>query len=201
MIIFAVSLSSCFCNTFVEVLLFDNAGFRNILTYLAGAVIVLAGLSLLGLLPVGKKGLPGGDLFAAVFGKLFRSTSPEGALVAGIATGCLPCPIVIAFAALSLQTGSVLTGMATMGGLGVGTMVPLLLFGAVGRLTGMHLRSWSARAGGIILVVLGLITVLRGTEIYHQFLGCPPKPVLYQAEAKEIKPCCPGKNHGSKNGN
>jgi uncharacterized protein len=113
-----------------------------------------------------------------------------------MATGFLPCPIILAFLAYALQSGSVLDGMATMAALTVGTMVPLLLVGSLSRLTGLHLRSWGPKAGGVILILLGLTTTLRGTEIFHHLLGCPPKPDLH-AEVDQPKPCCTGKVHGN----
>ena len=91
--------------------------------------------------------------------------------------------------------------MTTMGALGLGTAAPLLLLGGVSRLSGIHLRSWAPRAGGILLVLLGLTTALRGTTIYHHLLGCPPEPIAHQVATDAGKPCCTGETHGSGSAN
>ena len=189
---------------FLGTLLARQGVFQNLLSYAAGGVIVLMGLSLLGLLPVGQRaqGGIGESLLAPLSRKFLPAPSPGAALTLGLITGFLPCPVVLAFLAYSLQSGSVLKGMLTMGALGLGTMVPLLLLGYITRLTGVHLRNWAPRAGGIILVLLGLTTAVRGTTLYHQLLlGCPSRPALSQAPTEAIKPCCIGEVHGKGSGN
>ena len=169
--------------------------FQNLLSYATGGVILFMGLSLLGMLPVRAKNAASADAgaLAALSKRFFSASSPGAALTMGMATGFLPCPIVLAFLSYSLQSGSVLNGMATMGALSLGTMLPLLLLGGASRLTGIHLRSWGPKAGGIILVLLGLATALRGTAVYHRLLGCPPKPALQQSRLDIAKPCCTSK--------
>jgi sulfite exporter TauE/SafE len=188
-----------FAGRFLQAAFLDHPLFRNLLTYLAGGIIILMGLSLLGLLPVRGKGAlgAGASSLALVCGRLFSGSSAGVALSLGIATGFLPCPIILAFLAYALQSGSVVTGMATMAALGVGTMVPLLTLGGVTRLSRLHLQSWAPRAGGIILIVLGISTALRGTEFLHHLIGCPPEPAIQQTASTDIpKPCCIGKADG-----
>lgn len=168
----------------IEVVLFRNTGFLNIVSFGAGSIMLLMGLIVLGLLPV-HGGLAGSDasgMMAGLCKTLLRTPKPGAALFLGMATAWLPCPIVIALLAYALQTGSVSAGMATMGGMGIGTALPLLLLATVAGVGSAPLRKWGARAGGVILLILGLATVLRGTEIYHHLLGCPPKPGLQQAQ-------------------
>ena len=177
---------------FLDLLFLKQGLFQDLLTYGSGAIILLMGLSLLGLLPVGGKDDQSFSVGAlvALGQKFFTASSPGAALTMGVATGFLPCPIVIAFLAYALQSGSVAKGMATMGALSLGTMVPLLLFGGATRLTGVHRRSWAPKAGGVILVLLGLTTVLRGTVIYHHLLGCAIKPAPRQSQLDSKYPCC-----------
>ena len=187
---------------FLEALLLKLGQFQNLLSFAAGGVILLMGLSVLGLFPVRMKAL--GGIGESVLVTLCRTSlfghSPGAALTLGLATGFLPCPIVLAFLAYSLQSGSVLTGMVTMGALGLGTTVPLLLLGGAVRLSGIHLRSWAPKSGGIILVILGLMTALRGATIYHHLLGCPSKPALHQGAKDAGLPCCTGAPHGTSSG-
>jgi hypothetical protein len=63
--------------------------------------------------------------------------------------------------------------MATMAAMGAGTVWSLLLLGMTGHAVKLRLRRWAPAIGGMVVVVLGLTTVLRGTEAFHQVLGCP----------------------------
>jgi uncharacterized protein len=194
---------AAFAGRFVQTTLLQSTQFQNLLSYLAGGIILAMGLSLLGLFPVAGKG-SGGGLLASLSlqcGRLFTQRSPGSALFLGIATGFLPCPIILAFLAFALQSGSVLDGMAVMAALGLGTMVPLLLLGGVTRLTGIHLRNWGRQAGAVILVLLGIATSLRGTTAFHHLLGCASAPIQPQAQADPVKPCCTGKMHANGSGN
>ncbi len=165
-----------YAGRFLELLLLNNGLFQNLLSYLAGGVILLMGLSLLGLLPVRAKAAESvaAGALTSLGRRFFGTPSPGGALAMGMAAGLLPCPIVLAFLAYSLQSGSVSKGIVTMGALSLGTMLPLLIFGGASHLAGVKLRNWGPKAGGIILVLLGLATALRGTAVCHQLLCCPP---------------------------
>ena len=63
---------------------------KNIPGYLAGAIMVLMGLSVLGLFPSRKSGFqdsPDGGLLASIFQQFFQKPSPLFALALGIPTG------------------------------------------------------------------------------------------------------------------
>lgn len=189
-----------YAGSLIEVVLFRNMKFLNILSFGAGSIILLMGIIVLGLLPV-PGGIAAGNGNGFVTGlcrTLLRTPRPSAALFLGMATAWLPCPIVIALLAYALQTGSVLKGMATMAGMGFGTALPLLLLGTAAGFGSAHVRKWGARAGAFTLIILGLTTVLRGTEIFHQYLGCSPKSSIHQTQKISApKPCCTGKSHGS----
>jgi sulfite exporter TauE/SafE len=181
--------------------LLNNTGVQKGFSYLAGGVFVAAGLALLGVLPRRRSKGPGGGLLVALCRPFLREPSPGGALLLGMITGLLPCPIVIGFLAYAMQSESVATGMATMGGLALGTAVPLLAVGGAGLAIGSRLKTWGATAGGIILVIVGLTTVLRGTEVLHHLMGCPTQPMFQQApEADDRTGCCANKPHAPGNG-
>jgi uncharacterized protein len=150
---------------------------QRALAYATGSVMLLAGLVLLGMLPIGvgrgwaRSGLA--TLMASVFRQLFQNPDRKSALVLGVGTGFLPCPIVVGFLALAAHHGSVPVGMATMAALGLGTAGSLLVLGVTGGLFNGWFRRWGSAAAGLVLVLLGLATVLRGTEAWHRVLGCP----------------------------
>ena len=167
------------------------------LTYAAGALLIFMGARMLNLLPWRRKASPSASadgaegILPSVFRRFLLQPTAGGALTLGLATGFLPCPVVVGFLALSVQSGSVATGMATMAALGVGTAWSLLLLGMSGHVVTQRLRRWGTVAPGVILILLGLATGLRGTEAFHRILGCPPSPV--RQTAADPCPCadCP----------
>jgi uncharacterized protein (TIGR03382 family) len=140
----------------------------------AGGVMILMGLVLLGLLPRRRRRTEDGEvgLLSSVFRQFSGQPTPAAALVLGLASGFLPCPIVVGFLALSVQSGSALAGVVLMAAMGVGTMWALLLVGMGGGLMKSWLRRRGAILGGVVLVLLGAATILRGTEVFHRTLGC-----------------------------
>ncbi len=146
------------------------AGAQKVLAWAAGAVMVLMGLKLTGLLP-GRRGEASGGLFTGVFRQFFAQPTPSAAFALGLLTGLLPCPVVVGFLALSLQSGSVLAGMATMAAMGAGTVWSLLLLGMTGYALRARTRRWGAVIGGIVLVLLGTVTILRGSGAMHHLMG------------------------------
>lgn len=171
-------------------LLVDYSRLQNLLGYITGVFILLMGMNLLGLLPRGTGSRAYGSLLPEICNRLKNSPSAGAAFFMGMITGCLPCPIVLAFLAYSLQTGSVVYGIGTMAAVGCGTMLPLLLFGMAGRW--VQLRDWGARVGGLILVVLGVSTILRGTNFYHHLWGCAADPAHLEVLSAGHETCRPG---------
>lgn len=166
---------------------------QDLVSITTGAVIVVMGIVAFGFLPA-KGGGGGGVLSALSRQALMSSDSRGGALMLGIVTGCLPCPIVIGFLAYAAQTRSVGSGIATMAGMGLGTFIPLLLLGTCGGMLGKSLRRWGSVAGGSILVILGIVTMLRGSSGFHHILGCSSGPAQTESSAA---PCCQGSKHGT----
>jgi len=174
---------------------------QKALAYATGAAMVLMGLAILGLRPrwrrtgtasSGSSAGAGEGLLASLFRQFFREPTPSGALVMGLATGFLPCPIVLGFLALSAQSGSVLTGMATMAAVGVGTLWSLLALGLGGHALTSRVRRRGAAVAGALLIFLGAATALRGTETFHHLLGCPRAPTV--AGAADAPPRASGKD-------
>lgn len=155
---------------------------QNALAYLGGGAMILLGLGMLGLLPTLGSGFvaAAADLFAPLLKRVAGRPTPGAAFALGMGTGFLPCPIVLAFLMLSVQSGSVPGGMATMAGVAVGTAWSLLLLALTGQMFSQWLRRWAAVTAGVVLLLLGTATILRGTEVFHRLLGCE----------QQASPCC-----------
>ncbi len=148
-----------------------------IFSSLAGVMIVIVGLQTLGL-------LPGQNLvnriasrlwlgpFLGPFFKTFRErASLDGAFFLGLFNGFLPCGLVYTFALSAAATASLTSAIFIMIAFGLGT-VPMLLAVAWGGgmiTTQQRLRPFFSRIAGVIVIVLGAITVWRGLPLLPAF--------------------------------
>lgn len=134
------------------------------LSVLAGLLMLVMACELLGL----RRRAPatwarlGGESFARVFRGLLTSKRPSAALALGVANGFLPCPLVFAFAAAAIATGSVLDAVLVMTAFGLGTFPAMVFMGSVGFLMTPAVRKWGVRFSGAFVLVIGLMTVIRG---------------------------------------
>jgi sulfite exporter TauE/SafE len=148
---------------------------QEALAVVAGVLMVLFGLQLLQVL----RELPLGSWFGpdSAYGRAFRAVvNLRGAvapLAVGALTGLLPCPLVYAFLAEALRRASLLEAMAVMALLGLASAPALLLVVWLGGRLGPALRRRVVRISGAVIVVLGLVTLLRGLwpEALHALGG------------------------------
>jgi sulfite exporter TauE/SafE len=184
----------------------NYAWLQEVLAYVAGGIMIVMGLVTLGLAPTWRRReADGGGLLASVLGRLVGRPSPGAALAMGLATGLMPCPIVLAFLASAVAGRSVLMGMGTMAALGVGTIWSLLILGLTGHMLTARMRRWGMIVAAATIILLGVATVMRGTTIYHHLLGCPTVPAVEEPGAtgglpasvqggaedtRTARPCC-----------
>lgn len=168
---------------------------QDALAWTAGGVMILMGLVLLGVRPWAwrRKGAgarrqddagAGAGVLTGLFRQFLGRPGPAGALVLGLATGFLPCPIVLAGLALAAGSASAAMGMALMAAMGAGTIWSLLLLGLTGQAARFRLRRWGPVLAGAVVLLMGTVTVLRGTTAFHHLLGCPAE--------KAAPACCGG---------
>jgi sulfite exporter TauE/SafE len=72
---------------------------------------------------------------------------------------------------------SVALGMAVMGGLGVGTSAVLLGIGVSGTLVDTRVRRIGLRGAGVIVMLVGVVTLLRPTGLLCRVLPASGLPV------------------------
>ena len=158
---------------------------RDVPGYVAGAIMVLMGLSVLGLIPTrrGKSGSGnGGWIFSSLFGQFLQKPSCLSALALGLANGLLPCPITIAFLGMAAGSASVLMGMAIMAAMGLGTVWTLLILGMSGHVIKMKWKRWGAVCVGVLLILMGSWTILRKAQVL------PPLPGLKMPMKQAVAP-------------
>jgi len=166
---------------------------QDVFSYVLGGVMVLCGLVMLGIIPALARGkssrapqpaaAPSGPpptpdgIIVSIFRQFFAQPSAGGALTLGIATGFLPCPIVLSGLVLAADSGTVQDGIICMLCLGAGTLWSLLLLAMAGQVISIKFRRKAAVVAACVLILAGLVTALRTNPMLHQFLGggdkCP----------------------------
>jgi sulfite exporter TauE/SafE len=142
----------------------------------AGVVIMLFGLGMVGVrLPslAHRFNAPEGGFVPAVYSHFFAHPGGWSSFLLGVATGFLPCPITLGILFLAGASQSVLQGMITMAGLGVGTAPGLVAVGLCGHLVDAKWRRIGLRPAGVIVIALGLLTVLRTQDFMHKHCHSP----------------------------
>jgi hypothetical protein len=129
-------------------------------------VIGLEGLGVLGRVTAG-----GAALVHATIGRwlreVIRSPSAAAPVALGVLNAFLPCHLIYAFAARAAGTASVPEGMLTMLAFGLGTVPAMVATGTARTVLPRGLRAWGARLGGILVILLGLVTLARGVLSPH----------------------------------
>jgi sulfite exporter TauE/SafE len=127
-----------------------------------------------------------GNFLVSALRTLVKAPGAAAPLAFGVLNGFLPCPLVYAFAAQAAGSGGALPGVVTMAAFGLGTFPAMLMMGGVGgwvrqgfeqsriraaqvnfpesRSTVVRFgwRQYSVRMAGGFIVVLGIITFVRG---------------------------------------
>ncbi len=147
------------------------AGMQRILTWIAGILMIIFGLNLAGWLP---------DPFVkmmAKFTKIIGLTSwiqsatssrmPMSWFMVGLFNGLLPCGLVYAGLALSLTSGNIALSAAMMFAFGLGTVPAMTLVPVVLKSASPSARGWVLKVAALLLVVLGVLTMIRGSTFMH----------------------------------
>jgi uncharacterized protein len=145
-----------------------------VLAVVAGTLMIVAGLQIAGLLgelPLSRWFGP-----ASMYGRAVRAVSeargPAAPFAMGALVGLLPCPLVYAFFFHALGTGHLLVSMGEMAILGLASVPALALVVATGALVSPLLRRRIIRVSGAVIVLLGVVTVMRGAApdlLHHVF--------------------------------
>ena len=142
------------------------AGFQNAVAVIAGMVMVLMGLSITGI--AGRQDwLERRNIVVLRHAKQVMSArSLLRYYPLGLLLGLLPCGLSYTIFIAAAGTGSLFSGMMTAFLFGIGTLPALLLFGtAIGCFSSL-LRSRIYRAGGALVILMGIYFIYRGIRLY-----------------------------------
>jgi sulfite exporter TauE/SafE len=144
---------------------------QAILMITAGAVMAISGLALAGLLKhwsmfKAKTASPQPWL-ARWFAITMHLPRALRALPLGALLGFLPCGLIYTMLGKAASTGSAREGALTMFAFGFGTVPALLLVAFFADLFTTSLREKMVRLSGLLLLLLGAVTVFRGILWLH----------------------------------
>lgn len=140
---------------------------QGILQILAGAIVILLGLDLLGVSPVRNTY---GFAPMAWLRKQFLTASQKGpvlgAAISGAINGLMPCSMTMAMAVKATTAPTPPEGMLLMLAFGAGTLPSMLsasfLFGKLGP----KLRGGLQKLAALFVIVLGVSTLWQGVRFY-----------------------------------
>ncbi len=157
------------------------SGFRSTLPVIAGVVMVLIGIDLLGLMPKAVKRFTGrlvpGRFFER-FAKVGKKNKKTAAFMMGMVNGLIPCAMVYAVGAKAAATAEPVSGMLIMAALGAGTFLPLVFATSLaGSLRKFNSRTFTS-VTALIIIALGVKTIYVTafvttieTGVHHMHMG------------------------------
>ena len=158
------------------VVTFNNLA-NGVMLLVAGVVMILAGLSLLGkikFLTIIEHSFSSSNFYKTSFKKVLNSKSLFSFYILGMLNGLLPCGFVYFFAIAAASTASALDGAVVMFVFGLST-IPAM-FG-LGFLTSMvsasHFRNTMMALSSIAVILYGVFTLYNG----YTYIANPNKTV------------------------
>ncbi len=141
------------------------SGFQNLLSIAAGVLMLLIGLGLIGVLDrfVGVARLAHLPAYQRALGYFLQRRTAGGTMGLGLLNGLLPCGLVYGLLVKAAATGTLLGGALTMFVFGIATIPALFVLGFTGHLVRPVWRNRLNLAGGVLVVLLGVMTIVRGT--------------------------------------
>ena len=140
---------------------------QGVLQILAGAIVILLGLDLLGVSPIRNiYGFAPMAWLSRQFATAAQKGPVLGAAISGAINGLMPCSMTMAMAVKATTAPSAPEGMLLMLAFGAGTL-PSMLFASVlfGKL-GPQLRGGLQKLAALFVIALGVATLWQGVRFY-----------------------------------
>lgn len=141
--------------------------FQGIVPIVAGSLMVLIGLDLLGFVPKGLRKITSGLFPKALSDKLIGNQLKKHhptTILLGIMNGLIPCGLLYAVGIKAAATADPVQGMLTMVAFGAGTLPALLLIGSFSGITGRVRSGLLLKTSYLFIVLLGIRSVANGVE-------------------------------------
>jgi uncharacterized protein len=143
---------------------------QGVLMIIAGIVVVLLGLNLLGLLRRRKP--TRNQVHPIRFSPKPESfKKPISPWLAGLLNGLVPCSLVFSVAVQAAATADPLRAAMLMLAFGAGTLPSMVGISLLGSTIGSHLRGGLAKLAGVTVIMLGLWTLYEGATFFDIMRG------------------------------
>lgn len=144
---------------------------QQVLAVLAGMMMVTFGIHLAGLMadPF-QKILTRFSLLSGLskwIQNAAASTQPMSWYMVGFLNGLLPCGLVYAALAMALASGEIPQAGLIMLAFGLGTVPAMMFVPVLMRKLTPQMRGGFLKVAGVVLIVLGLMTAVRGADWMH----------------------------------
>ncbi|MDR2593345.1 MAG: sulfite exporter TauE/SafE family protein [Fibromonadaceae bacterium] len=141
-----------------------SVNMQGVLKLVAGLIMIIMGINLLGVFPLLRKLTPRMPQAIAkrVNAEKFKSKSP---LIVGFLNGFMPCGPLQAMQIYALSTGSPFTGALSMLLFSLGTVPLTFSFGAFSSMLGQKFTRKATLAGATLVVVLGMSMFTDGWSL------------------------------------
>jgi hypothetical protein len=142
------------------------AGAQQVVAVLAGVLMILVGIGVAGLSAALRRAEARASArIVGLVREILSGGGPGRLYPTGLALGLLPCGLSWTLFLGAAGTGSAVEGLLVALAFGLGTIPALLLVGAAGAAIGARARGRLARAGGVLVALLGVFFVLRGVGV------------------------------------
>lgn len=150
---------------------------------LAGALMILMGLNMLGFLRGLHRFLP--HLPVKLTARLAQRRGNSGPFVVGLLNGLMPCGPLQSMQLYALSAGSAAAGALSMLAFSLGTVPLMLGFGALGTLLTRRFAQKVVAAGAVLVVVLGLSMASQGITLSAPALQAAPAQSVADAAVQQ----------------
>lgn len=147
---------------------------QGILQILAGSIVILLGLDILGLkafqIPILR--VPVG-LFRGVFLKATEKGPVTGAAMGGVLNGFMPCALTLAMAVKATTATVAWEGTLVMLAFGLGTLPSMMFVSLIFGKLGAKIRGLLLKAAAIFVIGLGVSTLWQGVTFFNVMKNLP----------------------------
>lgn len=147
---------------------------QAILQILAGLVVIVLGLDILGWLPVRVPalGLPA-SAARHIFASAGRRGPVWGAAAGGVMNGLMPCALTLAMAVKATSAANPLEGGLLMASFGAGTLPSMVFVSVVFGRLGARVRGLLLKGAALVVIVLGVATLMQGVRFFDVMRHLP----------------------------
>lgn len=143
-------------------------GIQHGVMILAGAIMTIMGLGVAGILGNMKWIERHNSAVLRAARNVLAGTSTARFYPLGLLIGLLPCGLSYTVFIAAAGTGSPLAGAITLFSFGAGTVPALLVFGAAVSWLNSRMRAVVQKAGGVLVIIMGLNYMVKGIRLYAE---------------------------------